>query len=115
MMRAVSLRRPQADAIASGDALPLFTRMHRTPYRGRIALHVVDERVIVAVADLVDVVEIASLGRKERADLRRSLRRDANGPHVYVLGNVQRVEPVECAGRGGGVWQVPAKIEALLG
>lgn len=120
MLRAVSLHQPEADLVASGK-LTVFTKRWRTPMRGRIGVHAADTpgsglatQAIVAVATLAEVVEFseARVPRRERARLA-----EVEGTPrrwLYVLADVERVEPVECRGSGSGAWTVPEDVEAAL-
>lgn len=114
MLRAVSLPKPEADLIASGK-LAVFTRPWRTPYRGKLAIHVPDDeaygdqrRCIVAIADLDDVREVEARGGLTSLLVATE---PEIGRWLYVLGNVEPVDPpVPCTGRGSGAWRVPVDI-----
>jgi hypothetical protein len=124
MMRAVSLRQPEADLIAQGK-LRLFTRSWKTPYRGPLAIHAVDadfgqrpRRAIVGVGTLLDVINLDDIAGRATSRQQAKLV-EVEGADLaqwaYLLGDHRRVNPaVPCTGRGSGAWTVPDDIEDVL-
>lgn len=119
-MRAISFDADRAELIANG-VTKLFTRRYRTPYRGMLAIHEKGRRII-AVAQLVDVLDSHHPDWQRLAGdhvtVEHLTTMQAHEPAmerwVHVLADIRRVDPVECVGKGGGAWEVPAALADVL-
>lgn len=114
-MKALTIRQPWADLIASGEK-QIENRTWQTDYRGPLAIHAGRTvnwhqcpdgynpsavGAVIAVVDLVDIVPVEQI----------YLSSFAEGPLCWVLKGVVRLpQPITCSGKQS-LWELPEDIE----
>lgn len=135
VMRGLTVSQPWASLIASGQKW-IENRTWFTPFRGPLAIHAgkgtqyltakelreYPTGKIIAICELVDCFSIDFLRVVSRESAhgwhqpsgrtwRELYEHDfAEGPWCWILGNIQRVRPVECQG-ALGLWTCPLERE----
>jgi hypothetical protein len=93
-------------------------RTWQTHYRGPLAIHRSGPGgCIVAVADLVDVIDLDALLATEPTDSEWPWDEEQDrwlvGPYCWLLSNVRLVDPIPMRGRLG-LWPLPPFVSTLL-
>lgn len=117
-LKALSITEPYATLIAEGQKL-IETRPWRTHYRGRILIHASATRIpkawrhliprisnvhsgyVVAMADLVDCVEMTDEFIQTIPAAEREVGFYSPGRYAWILDNVEPVEPFPAKGHLG--------------
>lgn len=128
----ISLHQPWASLIAHGQKT-YETRSWSTKYRGSIAIHaakkvpgnllslpctreLVPLGAVVAIADLVDCIEMSEEFIAAQSDLERSVGDWSPGRFAWQLVNVRPIVPIPAKGKQGLFkWEMPRVLEIVDG
>jgi hypothetical protein len=110
-MKALSIKNPWADLIASGKKT-IETRRWRTKYRGKVLLCVSKKPVTensglaIAIADIIDCKPM------KKSDKKAACIEKYDGAFSWFLDNVVKIKPIPVKGMLG-LFEAPHNIETL--
>lgn len=112
MMKALSVKQPWANMIASGEKT-IETRTWATPYRGELIIVSSKQPKIAPAGYALAIATLIDCRVMTRSDERSACCRIYPKAHAWILSNIRRIKPVPLKG-SLGIYDCPLEPKDII-